>query len=43
MSREKDGMWAMLAWLSVLAARKQPVDQIMKSHWEKYGRNFFTR
>ncbi|NXD26898.1 PGM1 protein, partial [Spelaeornis formosus] len=41
--REKDGLWAVLAWLSILAARKQSVEDIMKDHWQKYGRNFFTR
>uniref|UniRef100_A0A803V2L5 Phosphoglucomutase-1 n=1 Tax=Ficedula albicollis TaxID=59894 RepID=A0A803V2L5_FICAL len=41
--REKDGLWAVLAWLSILAARKQSVEDIMKEHWQKYGRNFFTR
>jgi phosphoglucomutase len=41
--REKDGLWAVLAWLSILAVRKQSVEQILKDHWSKYGRNFFTR
>ncbi|KAG7487638.1 hypothetical protein MATL_G00025660 [Megalops atlanticus] len=41
--REKDGLWAVLAWLSILATRKQSVEEIMKDHWQKYGRNFFTR
>lgn len=41
--REKDGLWAVLAWLSILATRKQSVEDIMKDHWQKYGRNFFTR
>ncbi|XP_032826557.2 phosphoglucomutase-1 isoform X1 [Petromyzon marinus] len=41
--REKDGMWALLAWLSILAFRKESIEQIMKAHWAKYGRNFFTR
>lgn len=41
--REKDGIWAVLAWLSILAARKQTVEQILKDHWTQYGRNFFTR
>uniref|UniRef100_A0A8P0NJT5 Phosphoglucomutase-1 n=2 Tax=Canis lupus familiaris TaxID=9615 RepID=A0A8P0NJT5_CANLF len=41
--REKDGLWAVLAWLSILAARKQSVEDILKDHWQKYGRNFFTR
>uniref|UniRef100_A0A8D1C836 Phosphoglucomutase-1 n=1 Tax=Sus scrofa TaxID=9823 RepID=A0A8D1C836_PIG len=41
--REKDGLWAVLAWLSILATRKQSVEDILKDHWQKYGRNFFTR
>ncbi|KAM8849557.1 phosphoglucomutase-1-like isoform 3-T3 [Spinachia spinachia] len=41
--REKDGLWAVLAWLSILAARKQSVEDILKDHWRKYGRNYFTR
>lgn len=41
--REKDGLWAVLAWLSILAARKQSVEDILKDHWQKFGRNFFTR
>ncbi|TSL22085.1 Phosphoglucomutase-1 [Bagarius yarrelli] len=41
--REKDGLWAVLAWLSILASRKQSVEDILKEHWQKFGRNFFTR
>ncbi|XP_051563157.1 phosphoglucomutase-1-like [Myxocyprinus asiaticus] len=41
--REKDGLWAVLAWLSILASRKQSVEEIIKDHWQKFGRNFFTR
>ena len=41
--REKDGIWAALAWLSVMAQRKQSVQQILEAHWDQYGRNFFTR
>ncbi|XP_051855478.1 phosphoglucomutase-1 isoform X1 [Antechinus flavipes] len=41
--REKDGLWAVLAWLSIIANRKQSVEDILKDHWQKYGRNFFTR
>ncbi|XP_071952192.1 phosphoglucomutase-1-like [Antedon mediterranea] len=41
--REKDGLWAVLAWLSILASRKLTIEEIMKEHWSKYGRNFFTR
>ena len=50
--REKDGPWAVLAWLSILADRnkdvpvggeKVTVEQITKEHWAEYGRNFFSR
>ncbi|XP_065834160.1 phosphoglucomutase-1-like isoform X2 [Oscarella lobularis] len=41
--REKDGLWAVLAWLTILATSKQSVEQVVNSHWTKYGRNFFTR
>ncbi|XP_028328324.1 phosphoglucomutase-1-like isoform X1 [Gouania willdenowi] len=41
--REKDGLWAMLAWLSILAFRRQSVEDVVKDHWLKYGRNYFTR
>ena len=40
---EKDGLWAALAWLSIVAVSGKSVGQIMKDHWMKYGRNFFTR
>jgi phosphoglucomutase len=41
--REKDGVWAVLMWLNILARRKQSVADIVKSHWAEYGRNFYTR
>jgi phosphoglucomutase len=41
--REKDGIWAALAWLSVLARTQKPVSEILLNHWSLYGRNFFTR
>ena len=41
--REKDGIWAALAWLQILAAKKQSVEDVLKDHWNTYGRNFFTR
>ena len=41
--REKDGLWAVLLWLNVIAARAQPVDQIVREHWRDYGRNYYTR
>ncbi len=41
--REKDGLWAVLMWLNILARRKQSVKQIVEAHWLEYGRNFYTR
>ena len=41
--REKDGLWAVLMWLNILARRKQSVKQIVEAHWQEYGRNFYTR
>ncbi|KAK3090818.1 hypothetical protein FSP39_014921 [Pinctada imbricata] len=41
--REKDGLWAVLAWLSVLANTKVTVEESIKQHWNRYGRNFYTR
>jgi phosphoglucomutase len=41
--REKDGLWAVLFWLNILAARKEPVADIVREHWEQFGRNFYTR
>ncbi|MDR3474034.1 MAG: alpha-D-glucose phosphate-specific phosphoglucomutase [Devosia sp.] len=41
--REKDGIWAVLLWLNILAVRQQSVDAIVKDHWATYGRNYYTR
>jgi phosphoglucomutase len=41
--REKDGLWAVLFWLNVVAARKESVQQIVTSHWKTFGRNYYTR
>jgi phosphoglucomutase len=41
--REKDGLWAVLLWLNILAVRKQSVADIQKEHWAKYGRNYYSR
>ena len=41
--REKDGLWAVLLWLDILAARKQSVDHIVREHWATYGRNYYSR
>ncbi|WP_423067368.1 alpha-D-glucose phosphate-specific phosphoglucomutase [Devosia sp. CN2-171] len=41
--REKDGLWAVLLWLNVIASRNQSVDMIVNDHWATYGRNYYTR
>lgn len=41
--REKDGLWAVLFWLNIIAARKQSVKEIVESHWREYGRNYYSR
>lgn len=41
--REKDGLWAVLLWLNILAVRKQSVVQIAQEHWAKFGRNYYAR
>ena len=41
--REKDGLWAVLLWLNILAVRRQPVKTIVEEHWRTYGRNWYTR
>jgi phosphoglucomutase len=41
--REKDGVWAVLMWLNILARRKQSVSEIVTEHWREFGRNFYTR
>ena len=41
--REKDGLWAVLLWLNILAVRKQSVADILAEHWARYGRNYFSR
>jgi len=41
--REKDGLWAVLLWLNILAVRKQSVRNIVQDHWKTYGRDFYTR
>ncbi|NBB71854.1 MAG: alpha-D-glucose phosphate-specific phosphoglucomutase [Alphaproteobacteria bacterium] len=41
--REKDGLWAVLLWLNVLAARRRSVDDIVREHWRTYGRNYYAR
>jgi phosphoglucomutase len=41
--REKDGLWAVLCWLNILAARQQSAAEIVTSHWRQYGRDYFSR
>jgi len=41
--REKDGLWAVLFWLNLLAVRGQSVAEIVRDHWRRYGRNYYSR
>ncbi|PZU23254.1 MAG: alpha-D-glucose phosphate-specific phosphoglucomutase [Shinella sp.] len=41
--REKDGLWAVLFWLNIVAARKEGVKAIVEKHWAEYGRNYYSR
>lgn len=41
--REKDGLWAVLLWLNILAVRKQSVAEILTEHWARFGRNYYSR
>jgi phosphoglucomutase len=41
--REKDGLWAVLFWLNIIAVRAQSVESIVREHWARFGRNYYTR
>jgi len=41
--REKDGLWAVLFWLNILAAQRRSVEVVVREHWRVYGRDFYTR
>lgn len=41
--REKDGLWAVLLWLNILAIRRESVRAIAEDHWSRYGRNYYAR
>jgi phosphoglucomutase len=41
--REKDGVWAVLFWLNLLAATGKPVEQLVSEHWARFGRNYYSR
>ncbi|NTS63961.1 alpha-D-glucose phosphate-specific phosphoglucomutase [Sphingomonas sp. HHU CXW] len=41
--REKDGLWAVLLWLNILAATGKSVDELAREHWARFGRNYYAR
>lgn len=41
--REKDGLWAVLLWLNILAVRQEPLARILADHWATYGRDYYVR
>ena len=41
--REKDGIWAVLFWLNIIAATGKSVEEITREHWRKYGRSYYLR
>jgi phosphoglucomutase len=41
--REKDGLWAVLLWLNILAVRRESALEIVKNHWAEFGRNYYSR
>jgi phosphoglucomutase len=41
--REKDGLWAVLCWLSILAATRKPVSEVVRQHWRRFGRSYYQR
>ena len=41
--REKDGVWAVLFWLNILAVRGESVEAILRDHWQRFGRNYYSR
>ncbi len=41
--REKDGLWAVLYWLNIIAGRRQSVEQITREHWHRFGRHYYSR
>ena len=41
--REKDGLWAVLYWLQILAEKNCSVSHLIKNHWKKFGRNYYSR
>ncbi len=41
--REKDGLWAVLLWLNILAATGKPAQELVRAHWAAFGRDYYTR
>jgi phosphoglucomutase len=41
--REKDGLWAVLCWLSILAVTRQSVEAVVREHWQRFGRSYYQR
>ena len=41
--REKDGLWAVLCWLSILAANQEAVSEVVRKHWQRFGRSYYQR
>ena len=41
--REKDGLWAVLCWLSILATTGKSVAEVLQAHWQRFGRSYFQR
>jgi len=41
--REKDGVWAVLAWLSILAHKRKSVEEVVREHWRRFGRSYYQR
>jgi phosphoglucomutase len=41
--REKDGLWAVLCWLSILAATRKSVSEVVEEHWQRFGRSYYQR
>ncbi|HEV8367425.1 MAG TPA: alpha-D-glucose phosphate-specific phosphoglucomutase, partial [Pyrinomonadaceae bacterium] len=41
--REKDGLWAVFAWLSILAHTRKSVEEVVRQHWQRFGRSYYQR
>jgi len=41
--REKDGLWAVLSWLSILASLRRPLNDVVAAHWRRFGRSYYQR